>query len=395
MNIIYVSCTCSKKKFAELFKIKNYIPGQQVQKYHRLITEGLAANNVCVQTVTALPVTKNNHNKRIVNVENDEDNGVIYNYLPILNIPYIKNVLVFICSFFATLKFLARDKQTVIICDVLNISVTAGALLAAKFMKRKNVGIVTDVPAFLSKNANSFSVKINNFIIDKFDLYVFLTEQMNRLINKRHVPYVVIEGQVDIRMQYIENDLKRKYKQKVCIYAGGIQEIYGIKNLTEAFIGASIQDSALHIYGNGDFENELIEICKNHNNIKYFGVVPNDEVVEAELKATLLINPRPSTEEFTKYSFPSKNMEYMVSATPVLTTRLPGMPEGYYDYIYIIENETQEGMKKALEQVLSKSGEELHEKGNKAKDFVLKEKNNIIQVRKIIEMIKSGLYDED
>ena len=34
----------------------------------------------------------------------------------------------------------------------------------------------------------------------------------------------------------------------------------------------------------------------------------NDRVVEEQLRATLLVNPRPTAEAFTKYSFPSKNM---------------------------------------------------------------------------------------
>ena len=34
----------------------------------------------------------------------------------------------------------------------------------------------------------------------------------------------------------------------------------------------------------------------------------NDRVVEEQLRATLLVNPRPTAEAFTKYSFPSRNM---------------------------------------------------------------------------------------
>ena len=60
--------------------------------------------------------------------------------------------------------------------------------------------------------------------------------------------------------------------------------------------------------------------------------------VAEELKATLLVNPRPTTEEFTIYSFPSKNMEYMASGTPLLTTKLPGMPEEYHQYVLAILN---------------------------------------------------------
>ena len=101
------------------------------------------------------------------------------------------------------------------------------------------------------------------------------------------------------------------------------------------------------------------------------------------------MNPRPTTEEFTKYSFPSKNMEYMVSGTPLLTTRLPGMPKEYYPYVFLIEDETIDGYAKALADALSRTEDELVNFGQKAKKFVLENKNYIIQTRRIIELIQS------
>ena len=120
----------------------------------------------------------------------------------------------------------------------------------------------------------------------------------------------------------------------------------------------------------------------------YMGVVPNPEVVEAELDASLLVNPRPTHEEFTKYSFPSKNIEYMASGTPLLTTKLPGMPKEYYPYVFLIEEETTEGYSKALSEALSKTDEDLFEWGAKAKGFVLDNKNSCEQARRVIELIK-------
>lgn len=106
------------------------------------------------------------------------------------------------------------------------------------------------------------------------------------------------------------------------------------------------------------------------------------------MKETLLIKPRPTDEEYTKYLFPSKNMEYMVSGTPVLTTKLPGMPKEYNDYVYLIEDETVEGLATTFENLLSKPKEELYAKGLKAKNFVLQEKNNVVQARKTIDMLR-------
>ena len=102
----------------------------------------------------------------------------------------------------------------------------------------------------------------------------------------------------------------------------------------------------------GDFEEELKEICQEHTDIKYFGIVSNDIVVKEQLKATLLVNLRPTNEEYTKYSFPLKNMEYMVSSTPVLTSNLPGMPEEYKKYVYLIEAELVEGLTSTLRVIL-------------------------------------------
>jgi glycosyltransferase involved in cell wall biosynthesis len=121
------------------------------------------------------------------------------------------------------------------------------------------------------------------------------------------------------------------------------------------------------------------------------GVAPNEKIVEAECKATLLINPRFTTEEFTKYSFPSKNMEYMASGTPLLTTKLPGMPEEYYPYVFLFEEETLEGFAYSISNVLGKTDDELKHLGMTARDFVLKNKNNVFQANRIVEFIKNDL----
>lgn len=214
---------------------------------------------------------------------------------------------------------------------------------------------------------------------------------MNQRINKKHSPYIVIEGYSDINMMECDNNLSNKYEKKVCIYAGGIHKRYGIKNLTEAFIEANIENSELHIYGNGDYEQELLDICKRNESIKYFGVKANDYILKEQLKATLLINPRPINEEFTKYSFPSKNMEYMASGTPVLTTLLPGMPIEYHDHVFLIKSDNILGIKEALISVLSKDRLSLHKKGINAKGFVLTKKDNISQSQKILEWINYDL----
>ena len=118
----------------------------------------------------------------------------------------------------------------------------------------------------------------------------------------------------------------------------------------------------------------------------------NTQIVDKEMEATLLVNPRPTDEEYVKYSFPSKTMEYMASGTPVLTTVLPGMPKEYHPYVYLLEDETADGIAEKLRQVLEQSDEALFQKGCEARNFILERKNNVIQAQKILEMFYQILH---
>ena len=390
MKIVYASCLISDRAYKELFSRQSNKPGQQVQKYHRLLAEGFVKNGIGVETVSAPPIARGNYTKRFYRRKKETENGLEYNYLSVVNVRVLKNIFTFLGSFIKVISIVIKNRESIVICDVLNISVSAGALLAAKIAGRKSVGIVTDIPEMQQVSKKKVSLRINNRILYGFSSYVFLTEQMNEKVNLKKRPYVVVEGHADIGMRDIENKLEDKQEKKVCLYAGSVCEIYGVKKLVEAFIKCDDKNAELHIYGPGDYTEELKKVCKEHSGIYYFGIVENDTVVAEQLKATLLINPRPSNEEFAKYSFPSKNMEYMASGTPALTARLPGMPKEYEDYVYIFTEETTDGLARSLKSILNKSKEELHQKGMAAKGFVLENKNNVSQAKKIID----GLFND-
>ena len=148
-------------------------------------------------------------------------------------------------------------------------------------------------------------------------------------------------------------------------------------------------DLRLHIYGHGEMAKDMPDYMKQDSRIVYFGTVANDEVVKKQLQATLLINPRPSSAELTKYSFPSKNMESMVSGTPLLATPLPGMPQDHRPFVYIFDDESIDGMFHTLRRLLAKPREELHEFGRLAKQFVLTHKSNRIQAKHILSLLEA------
>lgn len=387
MKVIYASCLMSECKMQKTFRNTTDYDGFQVQKFHRLLVEGFKLNNCKVAALTILPVTRSNTKKKIYLDETEKNNGIVYHYPIVINLPVIKHIFAIIASMFSFISIAKKNKDVVLIADCLNKSVALGSVLGARIMKVPSVGIVTDLPDMLLGKKD----RINNWIVRLYDQYILLTEQMNDYIianiTHKQKPYIIIEGMVDIDMGKKSISEQKKYSKKVCMYAGILDRKYGIEMLVKGFDKANIPDSELHIYGDGEYKDELLEICKKKSNIKYFGLKPNSYIVKEQQKATLLVNPRPSNEEFTKYSFPSKNMEYMASGTPALMTRLPGMPEEYLEYVYILEDESIEGMAGKLKEVLNFSQKENMEKGRKAKEYVLKEKSNKNQAERVMKWL--------
>lgn len=392
MNILYVSSLVSDRLFED-FVSKSLTKEFVGQKYHGLFARGLA-KNLKADSVTALsqpPIAKNFWKCK------DYEAGVTYRYIPILHIPFLKQVFSFLYSFLFTLywaiKHLGQDK--VIICSVMRLYQYIPVQLAMKFFTCTKVTVACDVPWMtLLQVSNThtrlsyktrLSIALSKKVCASFDLYILLTEAMNSILNPNQKPHIVIEGFSDVTMKKVANELALKNKKDVVMYAGGLNEAYGILNLVEAVKKSSNPDIELWLFGNGDLSQILQQ--ETNSRIKYFGGRSNKEVVQAEIEATLLINPRPTTGEYTHYSFPSKTLEYMASGTYTLTTQLAGIPSEYYNYCGIIDDFDTSGIQHAIEATLTLGRQELHHRGMQGKMFVLTQKNNVVQTAKVIDFI--------
>jgi glycosyltransferase involved in cell wall biosynthesis len=368
-KILYISTLCSSPVLEYIFKTAVAKPEQAAQKFHRLLAEGFANldSTVQLETLSSIPVTSANHKKKFWKLPNETHNKVRYSYIPILNLPVIKNLIVLFYTFFKVVlwSILNTGSQKFVVCDVLNITMATAAQLACKLCGTKSIVIVTDLPGLMVANvtnkterkialSGTIYSKLVNYIMHRFNGYVLLTLQMNAIANPFNKPYMIMEGLVDTNMENTHNTIEAKSDAKILLYAGGLYEKYGVKALIDAFLLLEDKKAALHLYGNGDMLNQIDNYEKQDKRITFKGMVPNAVVVEDQLKATLLINPRPTTEEFTTFSFPSKNMEYMVSGTPMVTTKLPGMPNEYLEYVYTFKEETIESMRQTLTTLLGK-----------------------------------------
>lgn len=388
---------CSETMLSFLHKSSKQKPKYSIQKYHRLFAEGLTLNGVAITALISLPTSFASNRKLFWFKKREFYNDINYIYLPFINIPYLRQIMIVMGSFlYASIWSLKhKGKNSLIITDVLNVSISLSVLAATRIFKKNICGLVTDLPEMLDTIRNerrlSLMGKTATFLstcfLSSFDLYIILTRQMNQVVNKNGKPSFILEGLVDSKISIAGTLGKELHSERIILYSGGIYKKYGIKKLLQAFHLLKDQNMRLHIYGSGEMEKEIEEFVKKDGRVFYFGVVPNHEIIDRQIKATILVNPRSSKEEFTLYSFPSKNLEYMVSGTPLITTQLPGIGEEYLNYVYVFEDESIDGISRKLKEILSKSDEDLERFGNRAREFVLKEKNNKIQAERFLKFL--------
>lgn len=399
MHILYLSTSCSSMKYREVYNIRTLKAIEPQQKFNALIIEGLSKqDNTSVTAISALPVSASTCPKKSFAYEEEcVSSSLHYQYLPFRNGKITRALDTYKNSRRLLNQWLARTagEERYIIADALSLFMTIGCFGIVKKNKVPFVGIVTDLPELstnmkarkdfiLKKIAIHLFQKVTTKSLRMYSAYITLTESLySEVCPDLSKKYVIIEGCADATIGYNES----RKMQNTVVYAGGVYAKYGVKNLVEAFCGLDT-DAELHIYGDGSYSQEIIKISVKYPNIKYKGVVSLEEIVRIEETARILVNPRPSNERFSRYSFPSKTIEYMASGTPLLSTKLPGIPQSYFDYIYVIEDESVEGIRNALGALLNEDPQKLIEKGKSAFNFVLGEKTNIKQAKRIIEFLK-------
>lgn len=252
-----------------------------------------------------------------------------------------------------------------------------------------NMNDLSEKTGIINRIANKILAKTSCDNLSSVNSFVLLTKQMAEYLHITQ-PFCVVEGISTL----LNDECKVEIKDdgniiKNILYTGTLHRKFGILNLVKAFMETTNKNYRLQICGTGDSEEEIKNSVDQDDRICFFGKVDRKKVLELQSAATVLVNPRQNDEEFTKYSFPSKNLEYLSSGTPVIAYMLDGMPLEYGKYIISPENNSIEALKNAIDNVCNLSEFELKKIGDKGKNYVIEEKNSNKQTEKIVNMINN------
>lgn len=269
------------------------------------------------------------------------------------------------------------------------------AALLQKLRKRDTRAclVLPDLPEFMDERGRIYALikaveaRLFRLLAKRLDGFVILTRAMADQLGLDDSKYTVVEG---IAAPSDLPDIHRpETGRRVFVYTGTLASRYGVLELIDSFRNVKSVDAELWIAGEGDARERIVEAAQQDGRIKFFGQVSRSEALRLQMEATALVNPRKPAGEFTKYSFPSKTMEYMASGRPVVMFRLPGMPEEYIPYFIDPGVGSPKAMQQALEDVIAADLGELKEFGAKARQFVLTQKNAAAQGRKIVALMHS------
>lgn len=411
-EVLYVSSVATPAEFARMRE--QLRPGAQEVtygmpdagfKFHSLIQQGLLAQGCRIHSIVGRSASHRFHLgtwwSRRREVVSDR---LTVDHLAFPNLPVLKQIYLALGLARETLAWRWRTRRAssrVMIIDGAYVSAMTTVLPCLRGASRTTrIGIFADLYSYMADvhDASERRVGLVHSAARRsvarslalLDAYVVLTEQMAEVLNTAGKPYVVMEGLVDAQAPAPEPDGREKTAHPTVLYAGALRKEYGLETLVRGFQAWDRPDAELVVYGQGDYAAELASIAGTDPRITYRGVVPTADVVAAERSAWLLVNPRPAEREFTKYSFPSKNMEYLVSGTAVLTTRLPGMPADYLEHVLTIDEPGPHGVSQGLEKAFAEGRDGLLRRGERGRAFVLEHKNNVRQASRILSLSRKA-----
>lgn len=398
MNVLLMSLMYPEDQLEEVTQNARDKLQNQINSYQRAFVQGIRENlqeGENLDILNCLPVgIWPLQYKQLILLSGMHDNGAI-RQLGCINLPWFKQQMRMRAAVKALEAWVreSTENRTVLLYTQYLPYMQAVAKVKEKHPDLKAAVIVTDLPNDLGlpSGRTGLMKKIEYLRGDKsvelcrrMDGFVLLTGPMAEALGVQDYPSVVIEGLI----LNAENNLQQEMQEEespVVLYTGTLERGLGIGEMLEAF--EQMPQVQLWICGHGGMKAEVEAAAQRCANIRYFGFIPQKEALALQARASALINPRQPSGVFTRYSFPSKTLEYMRSGKPVLCCRLEGIPADYEPYLCWMENGA-DGIRTAVQQLMSLSLQERQQMGQRSSEYVREHKNPRVQCKRLVALLR-------
>lgn len=325
----------------------------------------------------------------------DGESGVCASYL---NVEYINRVFKGDAMVKAARKITAsygkNDAVTVYVNSPHTPFIRAGIEIKERFPQAKLVLIIPDLPQFMETQINPVKKLLKGFdisymmkLMQRFDYFIPYSKHMIEYLYLERDKCVTMEGCVSGDLEiYTKSEEEKPF---TFMYSGTADIRFGLKLLVDAFEELPEKNCALIVTGKGDAAEYLESASKRDKRIHYYGFVDDySKVKQMQADADVMMNMRLPSEEASMYCFPSKLFEYMKTGNPVLSFKIGGIPEEYFEHLIPIDDESVSAVKAAMVKAMKMTLKERLDFGAQAKQFVMEQKNTDKQTKLIYNLVE-------
>lgn len=388
LNIVFVGSVINKQDLK--FFSDASIAGNKMQL--GFIT-GFQQNGVQVQVISVEPQKMWRFNKKpiLIRHKNFFIENCHLDTIAYINLPVLKQFFLLI-NIYRTLNNYSFNKNTVIVVYNTMSFFALPVLKISKTKKCKNIAIVADLPIKKNKNIfRKFEDYLQEKLISKFDGLIPLTVNIAKDFAPTK-PYCLVEAgfNPDDYINLTEICVRKHDSNKIwnIVFSGTLNELSGIELLISAMDLIKDKKIILNVYGDGELKSTVINASKKNDRICYHGKVGNDKMMIIQANSDLLICPRCSDNYTTKYTFPSKILEYMCVGVPVICNPLSGIPKEYDKYLCYCKSETREEWANTILNILGENYAMYKKNALEAKNNFIKEKTWNAQCKKVVKFLE-------
>jgi glycosyltransferase involved in cell wall biosynthesis len=351
------------------------------------VVNALTSAGCRVTLLSAMPVATYPRNPHVLfrggRFNADGIEGILMGFV---NLPGAKHLTRLLGASAAGVKATRRWKGEVLLIHGVHTPFLWAGLLLARLRGLTVVPILTDPPGVRGPDDGPFTrllrkidVGLARWALGRCDGVVALTRALAEDF-ARGRPSLIVEGILNPPKTPVAGGSSSADRDTFeVVYAGGLTRAYGVDRLVEAIKTMPDPNVRLRTFGRGELEGWIAEQSTRDLRICPPGFLAREQLARQLADANVLVNPRPVHEDFAKYSFPSKLIEYMWAGVPVVTTRLPGIPPDYEGRLVISDSDTVEGLRSAIVRVMTMPPEAAAALGAAGSAFVRATRN--VEVR--------------
>ena len=323
--------------------------------------------------------------------------GTPITLLPILNITPLKQVLL---GFSVLLRLLywgwkhRGARARLVYTFNLTVPPAIFTLLAARLIRARAIASVNDInvpgetvpPTWMWR----FDYFLHKLLLPRFDGLVVVS---SAIIDDfaPHVRHVRVEGGIVPEMLAPRHPEPKPGPSNLfeVVFAGAMEPVNGVEVMLQAISRIKGDHYRFVFAGSGTLAGAVHQAALEDSRIHYKGCLNFSELLPIYAQADVLINMRLTTKMRTRYFFPSKLMEFMASGTPVISTCTGHVEPEFGQFLFLLKNETPEGLTAAIHQVEALGRNGRLEIGKKTRCYMSQRKTWRAQAKRVTELLTS------